>query len=353
MLKYFLIMIVFIITIVSCDVTENIKKDKINEPGRRDYVWNIDTIDTPMGALYSIWGNAPDDIWVVGASPTVYGSGIWHYDGVNWSAFKTPFPYWSSKCIFGFGKNDIWVGYGSQIYHYEGNEWVLSFSYPEAQNGFSSVIIKDLWGTSSNNIYALAYAFIEGSNYNTRSIVLHYDGSKWEELFKNNSPIQYLAMREYKKDLYIYGVTTRFHIDDKDSLLVYKYSDKKLTQLYCGLEKLYYSYDLELINDELYLMIGRRLIKLEGGEFQDVLYFNQPNYGFYVCGRHEKDMFIYLEDGIAHYNGTDIENIYDFGKRTFMLRAPVILEKDIFILGAEYTGTKNFIIHGRLKDEKN
>ena len=42
MLKYFLIMIVFIITIVSCDVTENIKKDKINEPGRRDYVWNIE-----------------------------------------------------------------------------------------------------------------------------------------------------------------------------------------------------------------------------------------------------------------------------------------------------------------------
>jgi hypothetical protein len=44
-----------------------------NNPGRRDYVWTIDTINPgPEYRTYgfNLWGAAPNDIWMIGGADT-------------------------------------------------------------------------------------------------------------------------------------------------------------------------------------------------------------------------------------------------------------------------------------------
>ncbi|VAX19304.1 hypothetical protein MNBD_IGNAVI01-1494, partial [hydrothermal vent metagenome] len=47
-------------------------------PGRRDYVWEIDTITAPFFSLTGISGVAPNDVWAVGPGGGLDKT-IWHY----------------------------------------------------------------------------------------------------------------------------------------------------------------------------------------------------------------------------------------------------------------------------------
>lgn len=58
------IFLVSIIILNTCDTTEP-PKDEI-EPGRRDYVWEVDTLEIPFTYLHRIWGSSPNDVWAIG-----------------------------------------------------------------------------------------------------------------------------------------------------------------------------------------------------------------------------------------------------------------------------------------------
>ena len=48
-------------------------------PGRRDYVWTVDTLNCPADPMFRMWGSSPTDIWT-----TSYGNwdkSISHFDG--------------------------------------------------------------------------------------------------------------------------------------------------------------------------------------------------------------------------------------------------------------------------------
>ena len=77
---YTAIITIFLITAFNC-------KDTIvnpqMEPGRRDYTWELDTLNMPMNYLGAVWGAVPNDLWAVGAGGTSLDR-LQHYDGNNW-----------------------------------------------------------------------------------------------------------------------------------------------------------------------------------------------------------------------------------------------------------------------------
>jgi len=132
----------------ACNSTEPIDDLK---PGRRDYVWAVDTLKVNPGDLFymfSLWGSNPTDIWVVGSADASDLS-MWHYNGVGWSRNLIRLSS-SLMSVFGFAENDVWTSSSpGGIYHYNGQQWSLSYS-----NSISGTHpgLDDILGDSPYNI---------------------------------------------------------------------------------------------------------------------------------------------------------------------------------------------------------
>lgn len=62
-----------------------------DKPGRRDYIWSVDTIKV-YSRVNDMWGSAPDDIWAINdGSPA--SNRICHFDGYNWRVDESFSPY--------------------------------------------------------------------------------------------------------------------------------------------------------------------------------------------------------------------------------------------------------------------
>jgi hypothetical protein len=92
-----------------------------------------------------MWGSSPNDIWGISSGTD---SNICHYDGVKWSCdgiFRSLCP----NSIFGFTKNNIWIGdLQGEIWHYDGNSWssFTTLNYlPDNKNCWEGI-----WGESPN-----------------------------------------------------------------------------------------------------------------------------------------------------------------------------------------------------------
>ena len=60
-MKNILVFILFVIGLWSCNTTEPIE----DTPGRRDYVWTVDSLDAPYDTYYRMWVSSPSDVWCV------------------------------------------------------------------------------------------------------------------------------------------------------------------------------------------------------------------------------------------------------------------------------------------------
>jgi hypothetical protein len=85
------------------------------------------------------------------------------------------------------------------------------------------------------------------------------------------------------------------------------------------------------------------------------LSFPQPEFWCQIYGRTETDLFISMNDGIAHNNGADTQYLYEY-PITYMgnVNDPLIFDKEVFFcidnpLGSIYT--RNMVLHGVLNEE--
>ncbi len=101
------------------------------------------------------------------------------------------------------------------------------------------------------------------------------------------------------------------------------------------------------IDGKIFFLLGRELCRYQDDSFIHFFSFDYKKFSFHVCGRHEKDLFFGMQDGIAHYNGTDIEYIYKFPFETMRFTgSPLILDKEIFYCIRNYGEYYNLVLHG-------
>ena len=93
---YIIFIILFLLISLSCN--NNPVNPPEAQPGRRDYVWNIDTISS-YDPIYRLWGSSPTDLWAI-TSSNPYKS-IYHFDGTKWTTDGI-FRLWSPHSIYGF-----------------------------------------------------------------------------------------------------------------------------------------------------------------------------------------------------------------------------------------------------------
>lgn len=113
--------------------------------------------------IASMWGSAPDDIWIV------CSNGVWHYDGVDWSLVSSPAQ--DLAAVWGRARDDVWfTGSTGSLSHFDGQSVRLVALYPTG--GYVSSMRTGLAGVGPTELMATADSFGAGQ-------LVEYDGTSW------------------------------------------------------------------------------------------------------------------------------------------------------------------------------
>lgn len=338
MLFNLIFVIIFILISVKCDTTEP-PIDTL-QPGRRDYSWTVDTLNIPFTILTSIWGTSTNDLWAIGPGGDLDKT-IYHFDGTTWKNDGISRPI-SPKAIFGFSSNDIWIGgREGRIWHYV-NSWKQDtiFSIP----GYSIIGIEYLWGDSPSSLFATGYA-ADSLGKNQIGILWKYNGSKWSNINipeMSYSLVKIQRERISNQNYFVLGFKYEPFFDD--TLIVFEYNGSNLKPILSGSAVGFEKIGGEMIfvsNKSLYKYSGTNLIK-----FRDISEFNFLGL---ILGRNNKDIFLGMEDGIAHFNGNDVKYLIHFDNAHVNLTGATIFEEDIIFLAYDFNSQVNLVFRGKVK----
>ncbi|MCK6613978.1 MAG: hypothetical protein L6Q47_07040 [Ignavibacteriaceae bacterium] len=166
-------------------------------------VWGVGAVQLPGGAsnviywngseweivpsnlqfyLYGIYGFSANQIWVVGNGNYSWG-GAAFWDGTSFTEYKFDADkpeyadtIYALDAVWGSAPDDVWAG-GSEgtLIHWNGSNWKKVQSPTRLR-------IFDIWGRSSNDIYAIGFSLL--GKYE----LLHYDGLRWKLVTETMPP---------------------------------------------------------------------------------------------------------------------------------------------------------------------
>ena len=357
MIRKFLIIAPCLILILlsSCNNNPLIPSEiKPDLPGSRNYNWTVDTL-LNYAYMNKLWGSSPTDVWAIGQPGADYNHSIWHFNGSRWTSDGV-FRLFSPHSIYGFSADKIWIGGGGgQILQRLGNFWIKAANL--TKDGHNDIVFDNMWGESLNEIYAYG-AYPDANNLFNKSVIAHFDGGTWSML--NTDGLQGIVERFYKNksDGKYYVQTYRIGGGQfVDSTLIYEYSPPgiipfpRYKRIYGSLNSKGQQADISIIDGEVYFVLGNEIAKRSNDQFQTFLKVNNSNFYQRIWGKNSKDIFLLMTDGLAHYNGTDIEYLFHFNKpkTQIYIGGGALFEKEVFFLADEASTGLYLIYHGVLK----
>lgn len=342
-----LILTIFILSVIlNINSCNSVTEPEI-QPGRRDYVWEVDTIKPGNESLYlrRIWGSSPNDIWAVGSSSWTATS-IWHYNGKEWRCDSIPRKVVANG-LFGVAQNDVWLGSCcglNTIWRFNGNNW-FQFAELNPENGYNHITLNCFDGLSASNIYGVGFTELYGQN-KWKAMIMHFNGNNWRIV---NIPeirvgFESFAVDEKSGDLVISGTD----YDPKGFVSkVYFWDGRQLKELLSELGGWAF---VTKLGNEIFVSYSAKIYKYDNKKLN--LWKNNTGTlinGNIICGRNRNDFFISTYEGIAHYNGTNYNTLYTKTQdNNVAIGIGTIFEKDVFFIINDFTLGKNLILHGKL-----
>ena len=182
-----------------------------------------------------------------------------------------------------------------------------------------------------------------------KGFLLHYDGSAWKEIVKGDSGnlYQFVEVKGENGDVFVQEYRGSEISDDSDVTNIYKLGGNHLDKIYSFIG---YSINnqMEFVGEEVYFPFGTDAYTYSNGTFIKQFSVNNTNWIQHLSGRNPGDIFLNMWDGVAHFNGTDIQYIYRWplGITYFTMRATIFNQDIFFLLNRGYT---NLVLHGKLK----
>ena len=343
-LKNLLFVLAFLSAFLLTNSCDNPSEPNDPPPGRRDYVWTVDTINPgyDYASLGRIWGSSAADVWAVGDGDALFR--MWHYDGYKWTNYykeaTNSLEVITPTSIWGTANYNVWMGSAnSTMWRYNGTQWSLYGEYKVV--GYDRVIINNFDGISSNDIYGVGATDVYNSN-TYKAVVMHYDGARWSFI---NVPDTKVSLGTVAVESKSGVLVTSGTVYDPSGFVakVYSWDGKELKELLSGSG---WSFVTKL-NNEIFATLGRKIYKYSNKQL--TLWKDNTGTGIngnIVCGRSRNDFFIGGYGGMLHYNGTDFSTIYP---TNLTIQRGITFEKDVFFIGKDYSNMKNYIIHGQLK----
>jgi hypothetical protein len=230
-------------------------------------------------------------------------------------------------------------GNEGKIFHFDGNIWNQTFSY---ENPSNYNFIVDIWGKTPMEIYAIAVVNDQGF----KSVVLRFDGVNWVEIYYSNYPIQFFRIQKEAETLFLSGITLA---NNQQEIVFLKFEDNIMKEIFRKQIGEITFGSLSQIGDKTYFLIDKDLYRFINGNFVKVITFNVEQFGYGAYGRNEKDIFLSMRDGLAHYNGENVEYLYRFSNNnTNPFPYPVNLSNAVFFPAHDKNNDLNLILRGVL-----
>ncbi len=343
MKRFIVIMIISVIFISTCIESPT---DPIPLPGSRDYTWTIDTLGRPTIDYYSrMWGSSPKDIWAVswGSYPP---NNIIHYDGKKWKAVG-PFKRIMPSSVWGFSPNNVWISTGPFFWNYDGVSWTKIFEI--AKDGYKYLHLGCMWG-KSNMLYA--FGAYPDSNLNANiPVIVQVRNKEWK--FINTTGIRGIVANLFvglNNKMYIQNIQWQdIKKRDYDSTQIYEYDGYKFNRLYSSAWNLGKTADISLINNKVYFVLGYKIAERVNNQFRTIVEIDKKNFDGMIWGRSKSDIFLGMQDGIAHYNGYDIKYLKYFKQPVTGIFKAFIFKDEVFFLVYDYSTKISLMYHGKLE----
>ncbi|MBI9072672.1 MAG: hypothetical protein JEY94_13800 [Melioribacteraceae bacterium] len=333
--KTLIIFLTLIFTSLFLFNCEDNPTEPVPDPGRRDYVWQADTIQVPFFYIYRMWGSSPEDVWAVGPGGAL-STTIWHYDGESWTTDNISRGV-MPRCIWGTDKDNVWIGSSeNKIWNYNGTNWSENIKF-DVSNG-NGISFGDIWGTSENNIYAVGSS---GYGENRIATIAHYNGKEWALMEFPEIHYNFVLIRKEDKTSSSYFLLG--HSEHKMAL--FEFDGKALKLIIEKNQTSNSALGFEEINDELFFVIDNTINKYQNGEFTSIIEIESEHFYGRIFGRNKKDIFLSMNNGFAHFNGSEIEYICNF--RNDMSSDMIVFDKEIFILSNDLSKDLNIIFRGK------
>ncbi len=299
--KIFVLQFLFIVTLTTLTCKKSPTEPNGNlQPGRRDYVWSIDSITRPgFPDIQSIWGSSPTDVWGAGFSMDVRDC-LWHFDGKSWKR--------------------------------------ATAGTPITQFGNGSKIVGLVWGTSKNNVWAFGGRIFSNPD-RSEPFIMKFNGSSWYEILdqKENQPDGLFDFFDISEN--------EFWISDYEK--VYHYKNGLWKKYFVGTNLVVSS--IAVIGSQVYILsypIGIDslfLMKFNNGEFiiiDKTTALTNPKFGIYDLFFTDSKVYTIGEYGIyeANLNGNDIlTDSWKQIKKTYrggFVKSFKLSNKDIWVVGS-------------------
>jgi hypothetical protein len=307
----------------------------------------MDTLKIPAGTGIDpsrMWGSSAQDVWAVGDA-YLNALCIWHFDGISWKTTPAN-QYIDPRGIFGFGKNDVWIGStDGAFWHYTGSTW-SKFSKTKIDS-FGPFIAQSMSGSAPNDIYTVGFANNNnGQDY--KGVIMHYNGTKWSQVNIPNTRV-FFTQIFYNNETSEYLINSlRFENENSN---VFSFNGTELKTII---------YDttggvcLNMIGNKIYYSTlgpkSGKLYRYDNGHFNLFKDFTGTDNAGRAWGRNEKDFFTINWGGIGHYNGNDLITIVPKANNDWAPNESIIFDKDFFSIWRDTRTAYTIAIHGILKN---
>lgn len=352
---------VIILSFYSCKKPQPAEPVEHNSDSR-SYSWSIDTVKNgTTRPLTTLWGSNENDVWLYGLTED-YSKVLLHYNG----SIAVPVSLPDSivpGAVFGFSPTDIWLA-GNKIFdkvdslsfwHYNGS-WSCKVKFNI--QGYETLVITDIWGDSPDNVYATGAAIHINSEWvfqSDISLLFHYDGNQWTRVNIPAIPNEFSRIRRGIKGsdkYYILSSATMpgNYFTYRDTLKVYEFDGKNLKTLLSTYTKRSDGLWVSEIDKQIYITQDSKIFRLKNEQLETFLDNTYENHRIEIWGRNENDIFLAMKDGIAHYNGKNIEYIYKFSDGYITLYGLICFQNSVLILAFDSSIQSNIIIRGTAKN---
>jgi hypothetical protein len=336
----YLLLLLTILSLILCSCKDEIVTPN-DPPGRRDYVWSVDTLSkySDLNKYFNLTGASPNDVWLAGYGDE-FLKNILHYNGRKIEIVPPDNVISDSHALY-CNKNQLWLGgLSGDIYKYEQSRFILKKKFYNKDNFY----ITDFTSDINDNLYAVG---CYDTDKGLQGVIMRYNNNEWailDTLHGTNNQFDKISINN-TGEIYlscVYG-------NQNDSIAIYKYLGHKLIPIYNEKDRIATYFKLTSINNKTYAVMNKKLLSLDFDKFNIVKDFTQYDIqNTFAYGRSLNDIFLKSQAGIAHYNGTDVKDIFKIGQGS-LIKA-LLYEKDVFFIFVEAYTYKFYFIHGRINN---
>ncbi|MBT8378000.1 MAG: hypothetical protein KJN64_02080 [Ignavibacteria bacterium] len=325
---------------------ENQLIDDSISPGRRDYSWELDSLSNITPNHYvDILGSSSSNVWLVTDGWNV-DENVLHFDGNNWEPVLTVPHLVAASSIFGLSQNQVWIG-GRYSDFWKFNGTTFEFYGEYLPVGYLRTIITDIWGYTTNNLYA-AGTTSNLTNDTLFSIIMHFDGNNWEYLMGPERVGQFTRIHTIPNSSLFYLISINSNLPGSDLYELLETDGQDVNVLYSNANNPSDLPWMEILGDKIFFAWEKKLYHKNNNIvslYKDFSSTNVDHNKFY--GRNTKDIFFKGYDGIVHYNGSDTELIYPIDKNFAIIDA-VLFGKEVFFLLIFQNDASYYVLRGYL-----